>query len=132
MHLVAQTRVLASFSCRRRIMIGTKSPQDWMNDWAALQQQYWTAWSDATRGVVQPPKASTPWQEGLEQWSKMFGTSSKQTETADRLISSAKNYVGLMQSLLGAAAGKVPSGFAVPNWTDALRNGFNIPGADAM
>src|ERR1700742_570854 len=113
-------------------MIGTKSPQDWMNDWQALQQQYWTAWSDATRGVVQPPKVTTPWQEGLEQWSKLFGTSSKQTETADRLISSAKNSVGLMQSLLGAAAGKVPQGFAVPNWTDALRNGFNMPGMDAL
>jgi class III poly(R)-hydroxyalkanoic acid synthase PhaE subunit len=113
-------------------MIGTKSPQDWMNDWQALQQQYWNAWSDATRGVVQPPQANTPWQEGLEQWSKMFGTSSKQTETADRLISSAKNYVGLMQSLLGAAAGKMPTGFSVPNWTDALRNGFNIPGMDAI
>jgi len=113
-------------------MIGTKSPQDWMNDWQALQQQYWNAWSDATRGVVQPPKVTTPWQEGLEQWSKMFGTSSKQTETADRLISSAKNYVGLMQSLLGAAAGKVPTGFEVPNWTDALRNGFNMPGMDAL
>ncbi len=113
-------------------MIGTKSPQDWMNDWQALQQQYWTAWSDATRGVVQPPKVSTPWQEGLEQWSKLFGNSGAQTDAADRLISSAKNYVGLMQSLLGAAAGKMPTGFAVPDWTEALRNGFNIPGADAM
>lgn len=108
------------------------STKDWIDSWQALQQQYWNAWSDATRGVVQPPQASTPWQEGLEQWSKLFGTSSKQTETADRLISSAKNYVGLMQSLLGAAAGKVPAGFAVPNWTEALRNGFNVPGADAM
>jgi class III poly(R)-hydroxyalkanoic acid synthase PhaE subunit len=113
-------------------MIGTKSPQDWMNDWQALQQQYWNAWSDATRGVVQPPKVTTPWQEGLEQWSKLFGNAGAQSETADRLMSSAKNYVGLMQSLLGAAAGKVPTGFAVPNWTEALRNGFNIPGADAM
>jgi class III poly(R)-hydroxyalkanoic acid synthase PhaE subunit len=113
-------------------MIGTKSPQDWMNDWQALQQQYWNAWSDATRGVVQPPKVTTPWQEGLEQWSKLFGNSGAQSETADRLMSSAKNYVGLMQSLLGAAAGKMPTGFAVPNWTEALRNGFNIPGADAM
>jgi class III poly(R)-hydroxyalkanoic acid synthase PhaE subunit len=107
-------------------MIGTKSSQDWMNDWQALQQQYWNAWSDATRGVVQPPKASTPWQEGLDQWSKLFGNAGAQNETADRLISSAKNYVGLMQSLLGAAAGKVPQGFAVPNWTDALRNGFSM------
>ncbi len=113
------------------------STKDWIDSWQALQQQYWNAWSDATRGVVQPPKANTPWQEGLEQWSKLFGTSSKQTETADRLISSAKNYVALMQSLLGAAAGKVPAGFEVPNWTDALRNGFNMsdlsrPGMDAM
>src|ERR1700761_2191468 len=101
-------------------MIGTKSPQDWMNDWQALQQQYWNAWSDATRGVVQPPKANTPWQDGLEQWSKLFGNAGAQSETAERLMSSAKNYVGLMQSLLGAAAGKMPAGFAVPNWTEAL------------
>ena len=113
-------------------MNGTKSPQDWMNDWQALQQQYWNAWSDATRGVVQPPTMGTPWQEGLEQWSKLFGNAGKQTETADRLISSAKNYVALMQSILSAAAGKVPQGFAVPNWTEALRNGFNMPGMDAM
>ncbi len=113
-------------------MIGPKSPQDWMNDWQALQSQYWNAWSDATRGMAQPPAASTPWQEGLEQWSKMFGGSTKQSETAERLMSSAKNYVSLMQSLLGAAAGKMPEGFAVPNWTDALRNGFNMPGMDTL
>ena len=113
-------------------MNGTKSPQDWMNDWQALQQQYWNAWSDATRGVVQPPKMSTPWQEGLEQWSKLLGNAGKLTETADRLMSSAKNYVALMQSMLSASAGKMPGNFSVPNWTDAMRNGFNIPGMDAM
>lgn len=113
-------------------MNGTKSPQDWMNDWQALQSQYWNAWSDATRGVVQPPSASTPWQEGIEQWSKLFGGSSKQSETAERLMSSAKNYVALMQSMLSAAAGKMPGNFSVPNWTEAMRSGFNIPGMDAM
>ena len=112
-------------------MIGTKSPQDWMNDWQALQQQYWNAWTDATRGAVEPPPTATPWQEGIEQWSKLFGGSSKQSDTADRLINSAKTYVTMMQSMLSAAAGKMPSGFAAPNWTDALRNGFNIPGMDA-
>jgi polyhydroxyalkanoate synthase subunit PhaE len=111
-------------------MNGTKSPQDWMNDWQALQSQYWNAWSDATRGVVQPPSAATPWQEGIEQWSKLFGGSSKQSETAERLMSSAKNYVALMQSMLSAAAGKMPGNFSVPNWTDAMRNGFNMPGID--
>ncbi|MEP6483440.1 MAG: class III poly(R)-hydroxyalkanoic acid synthase subunit PhaE [Rudaea sp.] len=112
-------------------MIGTKSPQDWMNDWQQLQSQYWNAWSDATRGSIQPPPASTPWQEGIEQWSKMFGGSSKQSDMAERLMSSAKNYVAVMQSMLSAAAGKMPQGFAVPNWSDALRNGFNMPGMDA-
>jgi len=112
-------------------MNGTKSPQDWMNDWQQLQSQYWNAWSDATRGTVQPPAASTPWQEGLEQWSKMFGGVSKQNDIAERLMSSAKNYVAVMQSMLSAATGKMPTGFAVPNWSDALRNGFNMPGMDA-
>lgn len=112
-------------------MNGTKSPQDWMNDWQQLQSQYWNAWSDATRGTVQPPAASTPWQEGLEQWSKMFGGASKQNDIAERLMSSAKNYVAVMQSMLSAATGKMPTGFAVPNWSDALRNGFNMPGMDA-
>ena len=42
-----------------------------MNDWQALQQQYWNAWSDATRGAVQPPQTSTPWQQWLERWSKL-------------------------------------------------------------
>ncbi len=111
-------------------MNGTKSPQDWMNDWQALQSQYWNAWSDATRGVVQPPSASTPWQDGIEQWSKLFGGSSKQSETAERLMSSAKNYVALMQSMLSAAAGKMPGNFSVPNWTEAMRSGFNMPGMD--
>jgi class III poly(R)-hydroxyalkanoic acid synthase PhaE subunit len=101
-----------------------------MNDWQALQSQYWSAWSDATRGVVQPPLASTPWQDGIEQWSKLFGGSAKQSETAERLMSSAKNYVALMQSMLSAAGGKMPGNFSVPNWTDAMRNGFNMPGME--
>jgi hypothetical protein len=113
-------------------MSETKSTQDWTQDWQALQQQYWSAWSDATRDSVgQTPTPSTPWHEGLEQWSRMFGNSGKQSETADRLMSSAKGYVALMQSMLAAASGKNADAGPLQAWTDALRDGFNLPGVDA-
>jgi polyhydroxyalkanoate synthase subunit PhaE len=113
-------------------MSDTKSTQDWMQDWQALQGQYWSAWSDATRQVTgQVPPANTPWHEGLEQWSRMFAGSGQQSETADRLMSSAKNYVSLMQSMLAAASGKNAGAGPMQAWTDALRDGFNLPGFDA-
>ena len=88
-------------------MSETKSTADWSQDWQAMQQQYWNAWSDATRqSVGQTPSAATPWHEGLEQWSRMFAGSGQQSETADRLMSSAKNYVALMQSMVATASGK--------------------------
>lgn len=99
-----------------------------------MQQQYWNAWSDATRqSVGQTPSAATPWHEGLEQWSRMFAGSGQQSETADRLMSSAKNYVALMQSMVAAASGKNVGAGAGPTqaWTDALRDGFNLPNMDA-
>ena len=113
-----------------------KSPQEWMQDWQALQKQYWSAWSDATRQVTgQAPAPTTPWHEGLEQWSRMFTDAGKQTETAERVLGSAKGYVALMQSMLAAAAGKGDIAGAMQAgpmqaWTDALRNGFNMPGID--
>ena len=92
-------------------MSDKKSPQDWMKDWQALQKQYWNAWSDATKqSVGQPPSPAMPWHEGLEQWSRMFAGSGKQSETAERLMGSAKNYVALMQSMVAAATGKSMGG----------------------
>jgi class III poly(R)-hydroxyalkanoic acid synthase PhaE subunit len=113
-------------------MIDKKSTQDWMKDWQALQQQYWTAWSDATRGLKPGiPDPATPWHEGFEQWARLFGDSGKQNETLDRLMASAKSYTALMQSMVNAAAGKPIGEGAAQAWTDAMRQGFNIPGADA-
>jgi class III poly(R)-hydroxyalkanoic acid synthase PhaE subunit len=113
-------------------MSDKKSTQDWSKDWQAIQQQYWNAWTDATRQATgQAPPANTPWHEGLEQWSRMFAGSGKQNETADRLMSSAKNYVALMQSMLAAASGKNADTGPLQAWTTALRDGFNLPGMDA-
>jgi class III poly(R)-hydroxyalkanoic acid synthase PhaE subunit len=112
-------------------MSKAKSAQDWMKDWQSMQKQYWTAWTDATRGVKpQMPDPATPWHEGFEQWARMFSSAGSQSETLDRLMSSAKNYSALMQSMVGAAAGK-PVGEGAQAWADALRQGFNIPGAEA-
>ena len=110
-----------------------KSTQDWMKDWQALQKQYWNAWSDATRAAaMQPPDPSTPWHEGLEQWARLFGDPARQNDTADRLLSSAKSYVSLMQSMLSAAAGNRLTDAPAQAWSEAMRGGFNMPGMDAM
>lgn len=113
-------------------MSDKKSPQDWSNDWQAMQRQYWNAWSDATRSnMVQVPPASTPWHEGIEQWSQMYGGSGKQSDATERVLGSAKAYVGMMQSLLSTATGKNADGQAFQTWIEAMRNGFNLPGMDA-
>ena len=120
-------------------MSDTKSGNDWSSDWQALQRQYWSAWSDLTRNQAgTTPDPSTPWHEGLEQWSRMFGSAGKQSEAAERLMSSAKSYLTLMQSMLSFAAGKDAAAINMPSWLDALRGGMNfdpttfgkIPGFD--
>jgi hypothetical protein len=120
-------------------MSDTKSGNDWSSDWQALQRQYWSAWSDLTRNQAgTTPDAATPWHEGLEQWSRMFGSAGKQSEATERLMSSAKSYLTLMQSMLSFAAGKDAAASNMPSWLDALRGGMNfdpaafgkIPGFD--
>ena len=114
-------------------MSNGKSTQDWMKDWQSMQKQYWNAWTDATRAVKpEMPDPATPWHEGFEQWARLFGDSGKQNETLDRLMASAKGYSALMQSMISAAAGKPGGEGAAKAWTDAMRQGFNIPGADAF
>ena len=114
-------------------MADKKSPQDWAGDWQALQQQYWNAWQDATRNAAgaSMPEAATPWHQGLEQWSRLFANSGKQNETLERMLNGAKSYTALMQAMIGAAAGQ-PSGAGPKLWTDALRQGFDLPGMDAL
>ena len=112
-------------------MSDTKSGHDWSKDWQALQSQYWSAWSDLTRnqaGVT--PDAATPWHEGLEQWSRMFGSAGKQSDAADRLMSSAKDYLNLMQSMMTFASGKGGGPVNVQSWLETLRGAFNMPGVD--
>jgi hypothetical protein len=105
-------------------------------DWRALSQQYWKAWNDATRKAfgVQPDDTTadkTPWHEGLEQWSRMFDAGQPQgaqSEVVERLLAGARSYFALLQKLAEqGSTGKVDP----QAWSDAVRDSFNFPGADA-
>ena len=104
---------------------------EWMDQWQAMSRQYWNAWQDLSReagaaaGGRDP--SATPWHEGFEQWSRMFAGAGKQGETIERVLASAKAFTAFMQSMLQAAT----AGGTATNFTDALRNGFNMPGFGA-
>ena len=100
---------------------------EWMDQWQAMSRQYWNAWQDLSReaGVsAGKDPSATPWHEGFEQWSRMFAGSGKQGETIERVLASAKSFTAFMQSMLAAAT----AGGTATNFTEALRNGFNMPG----
>lgn len=106
------------------------------DDWQALSQKYWNAWTDATRkafgtAASAAPAGRMPWSEGLEQWSRMFDAGKAQgaqNEVVERLLAGARSYFALLQSL----AEKGTQGEADPQaWSDAVRQSFNFPGADA-
>ncbi|MGH8151122.1 MAG: class III poly(R)-hydroxyalkanoic acid synthase subunit PhaE [Rhodanobacteraceae bacterium] len=107
-----------------------------LGDWQAMSRQYWDAWAEATRKAfgataeaATPDK--TPWHEGLEQWSRMFDarrTGDTQSEVVEHLLASARTYFSLLETLAETGA----DGRATPQaWTDAVRNAFNFPGAEA-
>jgi class III poly(R)-hydroxyalkanoic acid synthase PhaE subunit len=108
---------------------------EWMDQWQALSRQYWNAWQDMTREAgtaAGNDPAAVPWHEGFEQWSRMFGgPGGKQGETIERVLASAKSFTAFAQSMIAAAT--AGNGGAMPNWADALRNGFKMPdGAASM
>ena len=106
------------------------------NDWQAMSQRYWDAWNDATRkafdGAAAPAAgaASASWQQGLEQWSRLFGQQPAQNEVVERLLNGAKSYFALMQSFAAKSVGEAGK-LDAQAWTDTLRESFNFPGADA-
>lgn len=110
----------------------TTTPQDWFKQWEALSQRYWDGWKNQGIGPAGGIDAGTPWQAGLEQWTKLFapGAATAQSDLVERVAANAKAYVALMQSMISAAAGDKPAANPMSAWTDALKNGFNIPGID--
>ena len=76
---------------------------EWMDQWQALSRQYWNAWQDLTREAGRragrdPP--ATPWHEGFEQWSRMFGGRAASRARRSSACSPArKSFSALMQSM---------------------------------
>ncbi|MER3546227.1 MAG: hypothetical protein C4338_00990 [Rhodanobacteraceae bacterium] len=104
-------------------------------DWQALSRRYWDAWNNATHKAfeasLQSAKPdSTPWHEGLEQWSRMFSQQGSQSEIVERLLAGAKSYFSLLQSMVAKSANGDVS-LDAKAWTDTLRESFNFPDADA-
>ncbi|MEO7149340.1 MAG: class III poly(R)-hydroxyalkanoic acid synthase subunit PhaE [Rhodanobacteraceae bacterium] len=104
-------------------------------EWQAMSRQYWDAWNEATRKAFSSvsfdaTSVDAPWHEGLEQWSRMFSQQGSQSEIVERLLTGAKGYFSLLQSLAAKTAGQ--NGETNPHaWADALRESFNLPVADA-
>ena len=105
---------------------------EWMDQWQALSRQYWNAWQDLTRearATAGNDPSAVPWHEGFEQWARMFGGAGKQSETIERVLASAKSFTAFAQSMIAAAT--AARGSAAPAWTDALRDGFQMPDSGA-
>src|SRR5690348_7919613 len=105
------------------------------NDWQAMSQRYWNAWNEATRkafegGAPASSAAGAPWQQGLEQWSRLFAQQPSQNEVAERMLAGAKSYFALLQSLAAKSMGEAGK-LDAQAWSDTLREAFNFPGADA-
>jgi hypothetical protein len=100
---------------------------EWMDQWQALSRQYWSAFQDMTRDAGANGVApAMPWQDGFEQWARMFGDAGKQSETIERVLASAKSFTTFAQAMIAAAA--AGQGGATPNWSEALRGNFGMPG----
>lgn len=109
---------------------------DWLNQWQGLSRNLFSVWQDMARQAeaagapLRSPAPASPWQDGFEQWARLFGAGGgAQSETIDRIIDSAKGYAAFMQSAL---MGATNTGAAAPGWGDAWRGGFGIPGASPM
>lgn len=110
-------------------------------DWAKMQAKYWNAFGDLTRNAATDQArggaAAAPWQDGIEQWSRLFGNQpNHQSDVVERMLASAKTYLATMQSTLGGAFANPASGFEgsanTGAWMDSLRNAFAMPGGFGM
>ncbi len=115
--------------------MASSDPSRAFEDWQALSRRYWDAWNDATRNAfatsTQASQAdAVPWHEGLEQWSRMFSQAGSQSEIVERLLTGAKSYFALLQSMAAKSANGSDA-LDAKAWADKLRESFNFPGADA-
>ena len=108
-------------------------------DWTRLQAGYWNAFNELARNAAAQqtaaaPATAAPWQEGMQQWSRLFANQpNAQSDVVERMLSSAKSYLATMQATLGSAFGAgtaPPAGDPGANgaaWLDGLRQALAMP-----
>ncbi|MEO8460177.1 MAG: class III poly(R)-hydroxyalkanoic acid synthase subunit PhaE [Dokdonella sp.] len=114
-------------------MVDTPANPQWLEDWQRMSRQYWDGWTDLAGknpGLATGVASSPPWHEGLEQWARLYAGSGNHGDVAERMLSNAKTYLDMLQNLSALASGKMPD-MGATAWTDALKNGMNIPGGNA-
>lgn len=77
----------------------------WMPDWQSMQKQFFTAWTDATRGGALP---SAPVHEGFDVWLKLFNSRESGNEALDRVVGSARQFAEFLQGVVGQLATTKP------------------------
>ena len=77
----------------------------WMPDWQAMQQQFFSAWTDAARASAAP---SNPVQEGFEAWSRLFSAGNSGNDVLDKMVGGAKQFAEFMQGAIAQMATSRP------------------------
>jgi len=78
---------------------------DWKApDWQGMSEQYWRGVGDLSKQMMAGKMAQqTPWNEGIEQWSRMFQPKDANS-TYEQLMEQSKAYLGQMESMFKHAA----------------------------
>jgi class III poly(R)-hydroxyalkanoic acid synthase PhaE subunit len=91
-------------------MSDDKKAADWLADWQAMQQRYWTSMGELARQAGESLQKSQPagmpsWHEGLEIWARAFqGGRNGQGELIERALEHGKAYLDTLQRIGGIAA----------------------------
>ncbi|HEY0179732.1 MAG TPA: class III poly(R)-hydroxyalkanoic acid synthase subunit PhaE [Dokdonella sp.] len=98
---------------------------DWIEPWKALSRRYATAWQAFAGGEASGAPASAPWSAGAGggPWTQWLTPGAPPSDTLDRFVDGAKNYLAFLQmmaAMLGAGAPAADAG----GWGDALRRMF--------
>lgn len=96
----------------------------WTREWQAMQEQFLSAWRDAMQGTG--TAKSLPLHEGLDLWTRLTSGQGGYDELIERMISSARQVVDLMQQAMEAAGavGRATSGGEAEGWRRTLSQMF--------
>lgn len=126
-----------------------KDQGDWLKQVGDLQQQYWNGWRDLTAQTMgQPPTQSTPWQDGMDAWTRMLGMKPAlptnpffafapggfaQADPVERLLDQGKRYLGLLQGMMAGDGFKsMQDGFDPRAWLEQMRSLHERFGQDLL